>query len=135
MLYVWIGVVLVAIGAELLTHRLFAIWAVPAGVCGLVLALCRVEPLFQLAVFAGTFAVGLALSYIFFRKNHTTTFTDLVIGKSCLVTERVDDTGCGQVLIGGQYWAARGVHRGDIFEKNDVVRVVAVEGVKLLLKK
>lgn len=59
-----------------------------------------------------------------------------VIGERCIVTERIDNyAGCGQVKVNGQGWSARGAYDEDTFEVGESLRVVAIEGVKLICKK
>ncbi|MBQ7314600.1 MAG: NfeD family protein [Clostridia bacterium] len=136
MLFVWIGVMALSIVTEIFTRRLIALWFLPAGLCSLVLYICHIDPLYQILACLGFAAVGILLSRIFFKKRASAgTVSDAVMGKLCTVTERVDDAACGQVMIDEQYWAARGVYEDDIFEKGETATVVAVEGVKLILKK
>lgn len=59
-----------------------------------------------------------------------------VVGEKCVVTERIDNfAGCGQVKVNGQGWSARGAYDADIFEAGETLKVVAIEGVKLICKK
>ena len=59
-----------------------------------------------------------------------------VIGEKCVVTERIDNfAGCGQVKVNGQGWSARGAYDDDSFEVGETLRIVALEGVKLICKK
>ena len=59
-----------------------------------------------------------------------------VVGEKCVVTERIDNfAGCGQVKVNGQGWSARGAYDDDTFEVGESLRVVAIEGVKLICKR
>ena len=59
-----------------------------------------------------------------------------VVGEKCIVTERIDNyAGCGEVKVKGQIWSARGVGVGDTFEEGETLKIVAVEGAKLICKK
>ena len=74
------------------------------------------------------------------QKLHNTPTQDVnlesVIGERCIVTERIDNyAGCGQVKVNGQGWSARGAYDEDTFEVGESLRVVAIEGVKLICKK
>ena len=54
--------------------------------------------------------------------------------KNCI--EKIDNfAGCGQVKIHGQSFSARGTEEDDVFEIGEVLRVVAIEGVKLICRK
>lgn len=62
--------------------------------------------------------------------------SETVVGERCVVVERIDNTGgCGEVKVKGQIWAARGVNESDSFEAGEVLKIVAVEGAKLICKK
>lgn len=59
-----------------------------------------------------------------------------IIGSRCTVVEKIDNyAGCGLVRVGGQQWAARAANEGDIYNVNENLRIVAIEGVKLICRK
>ena len=59
-----------------------------------------------------------------------------IVGKRCVVIEAVDNSaGCGQVRVNGQSWSARCAREDDRFEVGDMLRIVAVEGVRLVCVK
>ena len=60
-----------------------------------------------------------------------------IVGERCVVTERVDNqAGCGQVKVkGGQVWSARGVADDAVFSEGETLKIVAIEGAKLICKK
>lgn len=59
-----------------------------------------------------------------------------IVGKRGVVIEAVDNTsGCGQVRVNGQSWSARSARDDDRFEVGDTLRIVAVEGVRLVCVK
>ena len=75
---------------------------------------------------------------IFGRRNMQEKQNDLesIIGKKCVVVEKIDNfSGCGQVKVNGQSWSARAAYEENIFNVGDVLRVVAIEGVKLVCVK
>ena len=60
---------------------------------------------------------------------------DNIVGKRCVVVEKIDNfAGCGQVKVKGQIWSARGVGEDDVFDVGVALHVVAIEGVKLIVK-
>ena len=86
------------------------------------------------AVFAAAAAIVFAVKYTSFKKAPRT--VDDVIGMHCTVVERIDNyAGCGQVAVAGQSWSARGAEDDDEFEVGESLRIVAVEGVKLICMK
>lgn len=61
---------------------------------------------------------------------------DSVVGERCVVVEKIDNyAGCGEVRVKGQIWSARGVVENDVFEEGETLKVVAIEGAKLICKK
>ena len=73
---------------------------------------------------------------VFFTRKKKTVDIEAIVGEKCVVTDRIDNTaGCGQVKVNGQSWSARGAYEGDIFDVGETLRVVAIEGVKLICRK
>lgn len=69
-----------------------------------------------------------------FSADAAETPSDLV-GKTGVVTEEVDaDAGTGLVTIDGEGWAARPVYVDDVYAVGATVTVLAVEGVKVVVK-
>lgn len=61
---------------------------------------------------------------------------DNIVGKRCTVTEIVDNyAGCGQVKVNGQSWSARAAYDEDRFEVGETLKIVAIEGVRLICVK
>lgn len=58
-----------------------------------------------------------------------------LIGEVATVTGRIDNLGGrGEVTLDGQAWAARSVTEEECFEEGDRVRIVAVEGAKMICR-
>ena len=136
----WIAVIIVAIVAEVLTDQLISIWFVPGAIVAVILDFCNVSILWQVLAVLLIATAGIILAKTVLSKVLKTkiikTNIDAIVGERCVVTERVDNyAGCGQVKIKGQIWFARGVDDDDVFEEGDVLRVVAIEGVKVICKK
>lgn len=140
MSWIWIGIIVLAIIVEIFTDQLISIWFVPSAIVATVLDFCDVRPVWQMLVFFILTAVGIILTKTvlvkYTKKSSCKTNIDAIIGEKCIVTERVDNyAGCGQAKINGQIWSCRSVNDEDVFECGDVLRVVAIEGVKLICKK
>ena len=59
-----------------------------------------------------------------------------IVGEVCTVVERIDSAAsCGEVRVGANVWSARGASDDDVYEVGERLRVLAVEGVKLICKK
>ena len=140
MVYVWIGVIVAAIVLEMLTDQIIAIWFMPSAIICAILDLCGVPLPWQLIVFLLVSVTGIVLSRTVLKKhfNFTKTATNVeaVVGEKCVVIERIDNyAGRGQAKVRGQIWSARSIDDEETFEEGEILRVVAVEGVKLICKK
>ena len=140
MYVLWIGIIVMALLVEAVTPSLVSIWFVPGGLVALVLALVKVPVWIQTVVFFALSILLLVLSKTIFKRffktrKPTSTNADLLIGKEALVIEKIDNiNGCGQVKLQGQVWSAR-TDTGDVtVEKDEIVRVIRIEGVKLIVE-
>ena len=80
-------------------------------------------------------AITVVLTIIMKKKN-TGSVISSVVGAKCTVVEVIDEyAGSGQVRVNGQEWAARLVNEDDIAEIGETLKVVAIEGPKLICKK
>ena len=138
--WIWIGVIVLAIVIEVLTDQLISIWFVPGAIVAIVMDFFEASPIAQcLALFlvsiAGIILAKTVLSKYLSRATCKTNI-DAIIGEKCVVTERVDNfAGCGQAKIKGQIWSVRSVNDDDVYECGEVLKIVAIEGVKLICKK
>ncbi|MBP3592173.1 MAG: NfeD family protein [Clostridia bacterium] len=140
MVYVWIGVIVAAIVLEMLTDQLIAVWFMPSAIVCAILDLCGVPMPWQLLVFLLVSVAGIVLSRTLLKKwlrfTKTATNVEAVVGEKCVVTERIDNyAGCGQAKVRGQIWSARSIDDDETFEAGEILRIVAVEGVRIICKK
>ncbi len=137
--YIWLAVIAVAIFVEVETTALVAIWFIPAALVTAILAFFDISIPWQIVIFLALSLVCLGISRIFFKSRrvikHTPTNADAVIGQQAIVVEEICNLeNRGLVKIRGQVWSAKS-EDGSIINANEVVTVVAIEGVKLVLKK
>jgi len=140
MAYVWLGVIVMAIIAEASTVSLVSIWFVPSACIAMILALCRVQLWIQLVVFFITFLLLMIfikpLLKNCFRVKPVATNADTVIGLEGVVSESINNLEArGQVKVRGQVWSARSADEAVTFAEGDIVRVLRIEGVKLICEK
>ncbi len=138
--WIWIAVIVFAVIMELVTDQLISIWFVPAAIIATVLDFVDLKFVWQVIIFLIVSLIGIFfIRRLFSNKlaqNAHKTNIDSIIGEKCVVTERIDNfAGCGQVKVHGQAWSARGCNDDDEFEEGEVLRIVAIEGVKLICKK
>ena len=138
--WMWIAIIVLSVVIEAATDQLISIWFVPGAVVGTVMDFLKVDLIWQVLVFLVLSVIGI----LFIRKHlmkfvpdqNTKTNIDAIIGEKCVVTEKIDNfAGCGQAKVKGQVWSARGINEDDVFEIGDVLRIVAIEGVKIICKK
>ena len=138
--FVWIAVMVAAIALEVMTTGLVAIWFLPASVLSLVLAICHVPWPIQITVFVLVSLLCIIFARPFFTKRFRTVATnvDSLIGEKVVVTERIENlSGRGQVKLArnNQGWSARSISDDVEYEEGEILRVVAIEGVKLICQK
>ena len=136
---VWLGVGLLAVVLELLTaSALVSIWfAVGACAAALVSLLD-----FSIGIQIAVFVIMSCLSMLIFRPvaarylrgNVVRTNADRYIGEKGIVTKKITSNDWGEVKIQGTIWHAVSVEDEEI-EEGSRVKVVAIEGAKLLVMK
>jgi len=139
MVWAWIAIFVIMIIVELATPTaLVSIWFALGSLVSLILAFFDVNVWVQVIVFI----VASALSLVLLRplaarhtKDHVIpTNYDAVVGKTAVVTEEISKHKWGHVEVQGIDWSAK-TQDGSTIEKGTQVTVLAVEGVKLIVKK
>ena len=138
MTYVWIAVLVAAVVTEAVTNDFVAIWFFPAALVSMLLSLFTVPVWVQILVFV---VVGLALVIAtrplcrkLLKGKKQTTNAPALIGRVCIVTEEIRNIDeVGEVKLGGLCWSARS-EDGRIIPVGEQVTVLAVQGVKLIVK-
>ena len=140
MVWIWLAVTFLAVVCEIMTAELVSIWFVPGAIAGIVLAVLEQPVWIQAIVFFASSVVLVVLFQILFiskkkkgKKNATN--LDIIIGEKAVVTETINNISFeGCVKINGQYWSARS-EDDSVINKDEIVEIVAVSGVKLICKK
>lgn len=138
MTYIWIGVLIASIVAELATpSALVSIWFALGALPAALLAYAQVGTTLQIVVFVLVSVLSLLLirpmltKYL--RGNVVATNADRFINEIGVVTKAIGEATWGEVFIKSTYWSAVEVN-GKSIEKDKKVKVIAIEGVKLLVK-
>ena len=137
--YLWLGVTFCAAIAEAVGKRMIALWLIPGGVVASVLAFVGVPVWGQIPAFVFVSAFS---CYLFFRLTakrkgsaKRSAGAEDLIGVTGTVVDRIDNlAGCGLVSVGGGEWAARSVEFDGVLDEGTTVSVVAVEGVRVIVK-
>ncbi len=139
--YIWISVLVISIVIEMLTPNLATIWFIPASLIALVLSLINAPLWLQIGAFVVSGLVLLFTTKPFFEKllfkgKIEKTNADALIGKTALVIEAINNIEeKGAVKIEGKVWTARNAENDDVIEENAQVKIVEIQGVKLICTK
>ncbi len=134
---IWLALAVIFAVIEMSTVGLMTIWFAAGSLVALFLSLLKVPLLWQIIAFLGvSFCLLVFTRKIFVDKLKTgsePTNTEALIGETATVTSKITPHSAGRAEIDGQDWAA--VCRDDIcIEKNSQVKVLAIEGVKLVVE-
>ena len=121
------------------TGSLVSGWFIGGAAAALIAALCGAEVWLQVVLFFGVSIVLLLclrpLSKRLLKQKKVATNADSNIGKEAIVTEEIDNLqGKGAVKIAGVEWSARS-EDGSVIEKDTVVRILRIEGVKVCVQR
>lgn len=139
---IWLLVAAVFVVIEIFTSG-FAVACFSVGcVLASILAACNLSLTWQIVAFAaGTF-----LAFVFIRPfvmkyidkktndNDVRTNMDNIVGKTAVVTERIEEGGYGRVKIDGDDWKAC-TDDGSTAETGEKVTVISYESIILTVKK
>lgn len=139
MMIVWLVVLIVAIVVEVLTLGLTSIWFAGGALVAILATALHANIVVQVVLF---FLATLLLLYFtrpiavkYFNKDRVRTNVESLIGRQAIVISEIDNLqGIGQVTVGGQEWSARNFEESKPLPVGAVVEVVAISGVKLIVK-
>ena len=136
----WLGIIVLAMVVEVASEELISIWFIPGAIVAIIFDMFWTDLIWQVIIFLAISIAGIVFGRRYFASHNdaqaTKTNIEAIIGEKCLVIEKINNfAGCGQVKVKGNVWSARGVSDEDEFEAGEVLRIVAIEGVKLICKK
>ena len=139
---IWLLIAAVFVVIEIFTSG-FAVACFSVGcACGAIIAACDGTLTWQIVAFA----IGTFLAFVLIRPvvmkyldkktndNHIKTNMDNIIGKTAVVTERIEENGYGRVKIDGDDWKAQTTD-GTAAEVGDRMQIVSYESIVLTVKK
>lgn len=135
---VWLVIGIAAVVIELLTPTaLISIWFACGAIIAGILSFMEVDLIFQVIAF---FVISLVTMFIvrpvatrYLRGNTVATNADRLIGSVATVTREIEESHWGEVYVSSSYWSAVEVD-GTLVEKGKKVKVLAIEGAKLIVK-
>lgn len=135
---IWLVVLAILLVIEFLTLGLTTVWFAGGALVAFLVSLAGGPLWLQLLLFIAVsvvlllFTRPLAVKYL--NKDVQKTNVDSIPGQKGIVTATIDNLKAeGQVTIQGMEWTAR-AKNGNTIEKGKVVKVTAVEGVKLIVE-
>ena len=136
---IWLVIIVVMVAVEALAPGLVSIWFAIGGLFALLAASLGGPFWLQCAVFGVVSVVSLILTRPLAKKyvNQKVTHTnaDMIIGKECVVREKIDNiNGTGAVYAGGKMWTARSIRDDVVLEAETRAMVDRIEGVKAVVR-
>ena len=132
----WLVLFVVLALFELVTVNLVSIWFSLGALITTFVSLATDNLMIHLAVFTISSILLLLLTKPFVKKmkkrEGVPTNLDMVIGKTGVVTEKIERDGIGEVKVLGKKWSA---YSDKEVEENSKVKVLSINGVKLKVEK
>lgn len=140
MIQFWLIAIALLLLVEFATSALTTIWFAGGALIALLCTVMGGPVWLQAALFVAGSVILLVLTrplaVRFMSKDKTRTNADSLIGKEAVVTERIDNLqSTGAAQVNGQIWTARSVNPAHVIEKDEIVMIRAIEGVKLIVGK
>lgn len=135
----WLIVLVAALVIEAMTMGLTTIWFGGGALAAMIVELLNGSISIQVIVFL---IISLILLFYtrpiavkHFNKKRERTNLDTVIGKNAVVTIPIHNLKeTGQVMLDGKEWTARSNDSSKQFDKDALVKIVSIHGVKLMVE-
>lgn len=140
MVWIWLGVFVIAIIVESLAPGLVSIWFAGGAVISLILSIIPgvpfwVEILVFLVVSITLIFATRPLTQKYLFKKEIRSNVEEKIGEKCIVLLEISELSHGEVRLNDIVWTAIAKNKEDVFLKDEVVVIVGVEGNKLVVDK
>lgn len=138
-LQIWLIVMVFMVVFELITvGNLISVWFAIGAFFAMLTSMWTNNILIQVIVFGVTSLLSLFLirpiTAKALRGNSISTNADRLIGRQFKLSEAIKEDQWGTIKVNGIDWSVTTVDQSEI-EKNETVEVLALEGVKLIVKK
>ena len=132
----WLVLVIVLSFVEIATVSLVSIWFVASGIVAMILSFFIEDTAIITTIFIllGIFLLVISRSIVnkLRSKDNEKTNLDRIIGESAIVTEDIKKNVVGEVKVDGKRWSAVSKEK---CLKGDTVKVLKIDGVKLIVEK
>ncbi|MCI8292247.1 MAG: NfeD family protein [Hespellia sp.] len=135
----WLILFVMLVVIEIVTLGLTTIWFAAGCLVAFVLSLFHISLPVQIFVFLTVsvllFILTRPVAIRYFNKDRARTNVESVIGRSAVVLETIDNVHAkGRVELDGMEWSARSSLDTETYQKDEVVRITDVQGVKLIVE-
>lgn len=138
-IYTWLAILMISLITEAATATLVALWFVPSAAICMILAALSVPVSVQICIFIIASGIFMLLFYKKMRDHiqakSEKTNLDAIISSEAIVEEDIFPHKPGRVKIGSISWSAFVSNDSQPLYKNEICRVVKIEGVKVLVQK
>lgn len=135
MVWIWLCIIIFLTIMEISTVQLTTVWFVASGLVSMILSIFidSVEIQFAAFVLGGVLLLITTRPYLMkkLKVKNSKTNLDRVIGMQGIVTEEITSLAPGEVKVDGKRWTAIASKK---IEKDKIVEVLNIEGVKLRVK-
>ena len=136
----WLGAFGVLLLIEILTLGLTTIWFAVGALAAFLLTLVNAPLALQIIVFVVVSMVMLIFTrpimIKYLNKKTTKTNAESLVGRRARVLIPVNNLKSeGQVMVNGMEWTARSTKDEVTFQKDEMVHIVGISGVKLIVEK
>lgn len=136
----WLGAFGVLLLIEILTLGLTTIWFAVGALAAFLLALVQVPLMIQIVVFIVVSVVMLVFTRPimtkYLNKKTTKTNAESLVGRKARVLIPINNLKSeGQVMVNGMEWTACSTKDEVTFQKDEMVRIAGISGVKLIVEK
>ena len=132
----WLVLVIVLSFVEIATVSLVSIWFVASGIVAMILSFFIEDTAIITTIFIllGMFLLVISRPIVnkLRSKDNEKTNLDRIIGETAIVTEDIKKNVVGEVKVDGKRWSAVSKEK---CLKGDTVKVLKIDGVKLIVEK
>ncbi len=139
MAYIWIGIAAFLTAVEIATVQLVSVWFVLGALCAALTTIFTDSIVIQIVVFVSVSLVTLIATRPLVKKakqkiRPLRTNSDRLIGETGVMLADLNDMhSVGQAKVMGKVWSVK--TDNPPLQAGDTVRVLAIEGVKLIVEK
>ena len=137
---IWLVILIVLLVIEVITLGLSTIWFAGGALASFIAAMAGANVAVQVVLFLAVsiilllFTRPVVMKYL--NRNKTATNADSLIGEQAVVTQTINNLmSRGEVFINGMAWTARSGREDEVIEKDTVVRILRIDGVKLIVER